>query len=118
VAAAALASATLAGPAQAQRAASTPVEEARAVIDSAVSSFNAGNLEAYGRLFAPDVESFTGVGGALRMDGKATWLAWIQGAKQLFASSTYEPHDVVYHSYNGDAVPETAVACIWRGGSP
>ena len=104
VVAAVLASATLAGPARGQRAASTPVDEARAVIDSAVSSFNAGNLEAYGKLFSPDVETYTGVGGALRIEGKAAWQSWIQGAKQLFLSATYEPHNLSYRSYNNDVV--------------
>jgi ketosteroid isomerase-like protein len=99
-----LLSAALAGTAQGQRAASTPVDEARAVIDSAVSSFNGSHLEAYGKLFTTDVESFTGVGGALRMEGKAAWLSWIQGAKQLFLASTYEPHDLSYRSYNNDVV--------------
>ena len=97
--------AVIAAPAQAQqRGMGTAADEARAVIDSAVSSFNAGNLDAYGKLFAPDVVSYTGVGGALRMEGKTAWLSWIQGAKQLYLSTTYDPRDVSYHSYNNDAV--------------
>jgi hypothetical protein len=46
IVAAVLVSAAVVGPAQGQRAADAPVDQARAVIDSAVSSFNAGNLEA------------------------------------------------------------------------
>jgi hypothetical protein len=50
------------------------------------------------------VETYTGVGGALRIEGNAAWQSWIHGAKQLFVSSTYEPHDISYRSYNNDVV--------------
>ncbi len=99
-----MASAALARPAQGQGAASTAVDEAKAVINSAISDFNTSSLEAYEKLYAPDLQSFTGVGGALRIDGREAWVSWIKGAKQLFLSSTFEPRDLVYQSYNNDVV--------------
>lgn len=71
---------------------------------SAISDFNTSNLEAYDKLYAPDLQSLTGVGGALRIDGRDARVAWIKGAKQLFLSSTSEPHDLVCRSYNDDVV--------------
>lgn len=82
----------------------TPEAEAvQALIQKAIRSFNAGDLETYLGLFTDDVESYSGVQTPLRFEGLPAWKSYIEGLRKGM-EPRYEQRQPTLRSFNADVV--------------
>jgi len=84
-------------------AAAAPIDEALAVLDEAVDTFNARDLDTHMTLFTDDVEVFTGIDTPLLFKGKAAWKAFHDEVAML-PLARFQHHTPTARIYGGDTV--------------